>query len=194
MAGRKGVDLLERAVTRSPPGLRIVIAGTVYTNFEEQLDQHVRAMRDSGADVHVRGRTQSESEGLAMLAGGLCAVLPYPRHYGMSRVLLEAAAVGTPVVAHEFGLIGHFVRDHGLGAAVDCRDPAAFADAIQRFTTDDGAPAHFARRLDAFAKKFSFSVFQHALRQTFGLPAGRPPHVSPPGRGRVLKVRSSQSG
>ena len=167
LSARKGVDLLAAAVAAEPGGLRVTLAGEIETQFGARLERHVEAMRSAGADVDLRLHRHDEIEGLAVLAGGSCIVLPYPRHYTMSRVLLEAAAVGTPVVVHDFGLLGHLVRSHGLGIAVDCRNPRALRYALDRLCADPDAVTRHAPRLRAFVERYAPSRFQQAIQAPF---------------------------
>jgi Glycosyl transferases group 1 len=93
----------------------------------------------------------AQDDGTYGLASANCAVLPYPHHAGMSRVLVQACSVGTPVVAHHFGLLGHLVRTHGLGLSVDCTDPRALREAVLTLA-DPTQPAAHAEALRAFAR------------------------------------------
>ncbi len=151
---RKGLDWLAAAVARSSPARlgRITLAGYVIDGSRPEVERWVGAMRDTGVEVELADHGHSEQEGLARLAGARVVVLPYPRHFGMSRVMLEAAAVGTPVVAHARGLVGDVVRREGIGIATDCSDADGLARALERFTAGpvdrgyDEALAAFARR------------------------------------------------
>ena len=175
LAQRKGIEFLTAAAVLQP-GLAVTLAGQPQPGFEAELQACVSRMREAAVEVEVRARRLKESEGLAALAGARCAVLPYPRHYGMSRVLLEAASVGTPVVVHDFGLLGYLTRRHSLGVAVDCRNPRALADAIHSLTDDPRAFDRHADALAAFAARYSRERFREALRAPFlGALIHRPP-------------------
>ena len=150
LAPRKGLRLVTSAVTLAPTSLHVVLAGEVEPGFEEDVRHQADAMRKSGADVDLRLHRHAESEGLRTVAGARCVLLPYLNHYTGSRVLLEAATVGTPVVAHRRGLLGHLVRENRLGLAVDCSDPAAFREAILELA-DSGSLDRFAEPLRHFA-------------------------------------------
>jgi hypothetical protein len=169
IAPRKGVDLLAAAVAHRGLSLRLTLAGLVEPAYRPELEHHVGRMRSAGADVEVFDRRLTESEALQRLAGSACAVLPYPRHYGMSRVLFEAAAAGTPVLVHGWGLLGFLVRRHRLGVAVDCADARAFADALDSLARPE-ASAAYADSLRRFAARFSPERFRLALEA--GIAAG----------------------
>lgn len=78
-----------------------------------------------------------------MLGNPSLSLFPSPRYFGMSRVLLETAAVGTPVVGPRFGLMGHLIRDDRLGISTNVAEPNELARAIddilssERHTTED---------------------------------------------------------
>ena len=110
--------------------------------------------------MDVRARSHTEVEGLAVLGAARCAVLPYPRHAGMSRVLVESAATGTPVVAHDWGLLGHLVRTHGLGVTVDSSDAAALRTAVLSLSETD-AQRRYAHALARFAARCCFRARVH---------------------------------
>ena len=96
-----------------------------------------------------------------------CVVLPYPRHFGMSRVLLEAASTGTPVVASAFAQLGHLVKAFGLGLAVDTSRPSAFAGAIDLVT---GVPGTYdPKRLRLFASRYDREIFGGIVRSELGV-------------------------
>lgn len=159
---RKGVDRLARAVCSVRTGPTIVLAGSVRAGFEEYLAAEVSRMEAAGARVKLRFEVD-EREGLELLAGARCAVLPYRKHLGMSRVLLEAAACGVPVVADEYGLLGHLVRSHGLGLTVDASDARALGRAIEELSGNPDAPTQYAAALASFAALFSPDSFRRAV-------------------------------
>lgn len=163
LSARKGIERLARAVEFVRPGTRVVLAGVAAPDYEEELAGLCAAMSRSGARVERVGEID-ESEAQRILGQARVAVLPYLRHVGMSRVLIEAACAGTPVLADHFGLVGHLAGEWGLGHSVDTDDPRAFAAALDAATGDaahpDGAelrrtaealcgPAEFERALDA---------------------------------------------
>jgi glycosyltransferase involved in cell wall biosynthesis len=165
---RKGIDLVAQAVTRERTPIRLVLAGAVVDGYGTDLELQVNAMRAAGVTVDFRPFRHSELEGLRALASARCALLPYPRHAGMSRVLLEACSVGTPVVTDNFGLLGHLVREHRLGLAVDTADPLALRGAVLSLTADDRSGS-YSEPLAEFAARFTSGRFRSALQSALGL-------------------------
>jgi L-malate glycosyltransferase len=91
-----------------------------------------RAERDGAEWAHFLGR---RSDVARLLALSDLAVLPSSGE-GMPMVILEAIAVGTPVVATDVGDVGSVVRGSGAGICVPPDDPDAFRDACRAALTD----------------------------------------------------------
>lgn len=159
LAARKGLEVVANAVALGPSTLKIVLGGDVEPDFRDPLAGYVDVMEKAGATVEVRAHRHSESEGLRMLAGSRCALLPYLEKYGMSRVLLEAASVRTPVIAHRTGLVGDLVRRHSLGLTVDCTDPFALREAMVEMT-ERSVTTSFEEALERFAARYSADHFR----------------------------------
>ncbi len=166
LAARKGLDLVARAVSVTPTSLHVVLAGEVEPSFRRALDRDVETMRGAGAEVELRLRRHTEQEGLRVIATARCVLLPYLNHYTASRVLLEAAAVGTPVLAHKRGLVGHLVRLHGLGLSVDCADPLALREAMLELTKEQSV-GRYLEPLRRFAARYSSDRFRAAVSSPF---------------------------
>jgi hypothetical protein len=170
LAPRKGIELLADALELTRPGMRVILAGEVVESYRAQLIRTVERMISAGAEVELRDEFQRLEEYEGILASVQCVVLTYRRHYGMSRVLVEAALAGTPIVADEWGLIGHLVREYGLGKTVDAADARALSAALNQFCDGDAA-APFAPRLAQFASRYSWAAFVDAISDGLALPA-----------------------
>jgi glycosyltransferase involved in cell wall biosynthesis len=147
-----------------------VLAGRVADGYGDRLLRAVERMRAAGAEVELRDWFQDEEEYRQVLASARCVALAYPRHYGMSRVLVEAASAGTPVIAGEWGLVGHLVRKYGIGMAVDPTDRRAMRRSLVELCEDDAAPARFAPALANFASRYRWSAFVDAITRGLALP------------------------
>ena len=127
----------------------------------------IEKMQNAGANVELRDHLHTEQEGLEVLAGAECAIIPYPNHYGMSRVLVEASLVGTPSIVHDYGLIGHLVRRNGIGITVDCRNARSFREALVNFIGNNSHRNKYEHNLKIFSSRYSFSTFEEALTLPF---------------------------
>ncbi len=167
LSARKGVGHLARALEEGAAGLRVVIAGRPEPGYAAQLDRELERLRRGGVRLEAHLGWIEDQDALGLRAGVACVVIPYVGHKGTSRVLVEAATAGTPVVAHASGLVGAQVRDRGLGTCVDVRDPAALRAAILELTDDATAVAGHAPALRALAAASTPQAFGAAVREPF---------------------------
>ncbi|SRR6266540_2507844 len=82
------------------------------------------------------------------------------------RVVLEALAIGTPLVATDVGGVSDVVEDGGNGLLVPASDAAALARALSTVLADPAAAAQRAERGRAAVHPFSARKMlddQHAL-------------------------------
>lgn len=164
-AHRKGLSRLVGAVARMPANTSVLLAGWVeQSGYEHEVQRAVADMRLAGARVDVVLRYHNETDALRVLASARCSVIPYLRHFGMSRVLLESCTVETPVVVHDFGLLAHLVRESGVGMAVDCADASATTAAIG-CVAEAWSSADVRDRCRRFAGGYSRETFQRVVRE-----------------------------
>jgi glycosyltransferase involved in cell wall biosynthesis len=169
LAHRKGFGHLAAALLFKDAGRRLVVAGWVEQDgYEADLGRQITQLRAAGIAVDLRLGRLDERGCVELLANSGVAVLPYPRHFGMSRVLLEAAHTATPVVVNAFGLLGHLVQSHGLGVATDVTDPALLSSALIEAEQVAGDP-DFAARCAEFAGEHTCERFRTQLRAGLGI-------------------------
>jgi glycosyltransferase involved in cell wall biosynthesis len=161
---RKGVHSLADAIALAPTGVRVTLAGRPVPGYEGTLAELVARMRGVGADVDLRDRWLDGDEYLSVLAQAQVVAAPYPRHRGSSRLILEAAAVGTPVVADRYGLLGRQVREHRLGLVVDSEQPLELRRALDTLLAGDAGVDREALR--RFAGRYTEERFREALLAT----------------------------
>lgn len=162
IAERKGVGALCDALQVTERVRSVKFAGPINENYAAQLDRAVGRLERRGIEIRVENNWITDAEVPNLLAGARVSAIPYPRHFGMSRVLLEAAAAGIPVVGNEFGLIGRLINDHQLGMAVNTNDPHEFALALDQslgpVSNSD------ADRQSAFVANYGRTAFIDAMR------------------------------
>ena len=167
---RKGFDLLADALALAPTQLRLSVAGRVASSVRKDFDAGVGRIRAAGVDVELAlSATGDAPEPADVFVRARCAVLPYRNHLGISRNLMEAASMGTPVVGPSFGANGRLIRDFGLGLAVNPEDPKALRAAILELTHDESSAAAYAPGLARYAEERSGTRFRDAVRSVFGL-------------------------
>ncbi len=129
-------------VRRSCPGVRAWIVGGVSPGkegYKEELEVWCRRL-GLGAAVTFCGNRKDVPDVLAQLD---CLVMPSVVEESFGRVIIEAQAVGVPVVASRIGGINEVVADGADGLLVDPRDHEGLAQAMLRVLQD----ASFAKQL-----------------------------------------------
>jgi glycosyltransferase involved in cell wall biosynthesis len=83
--------------------------------------------------------------------------------------VVEALAVGTPVLAMEAGGVGEVVHDEVNGLLVPAGDTAALADAVRRYFSDDALRGRLraaaAQSVAAYAPERVFGELESTLRR-----------------------------
>ena len=148
--GSKGHDVFLDAagmIATAKPDARFLIVGAG-VGFDE-VQAKVRA-RGLDGTVLMTGFRRDIPEVMAALD---VLVLPSTRSEATSQVILQALAIGTPVVATAIGGSPEVIRDAETGRLVPPNDAAALARAIQATLDDlDGARA-MARRGQAYVRE-----------------------------------------
>ena len=123
------------------PSLHWIIVGA---GPEQEALAALTSALKSGPYVHFLGHL---GDPLPIIAGATVVVVP-SREEGFGSVILDALALGTPVVGAAVGGIPDALA-RGGGVLVPSNDPAALAQAVERLITD---PVH-RNRLSAEARK-----------------------------------------
>ncbi len=171
LAARKGLDLVADALAEDSAGFQLTIAGEIAPGYGDELEATIARLRSQGVEVNERTGRLTDAEVMQELASARCAVLPYRFHPGTSRVLTEAAAVGTPVIAPDHGLVGHLVREYGIGLTADPTDPEALRSALLELEQDPDGAAKYRSNLERYTSDYGGEAFRNAVRATFGLDA-----------------------
>ncbi|HEY4373047.1 MAG TPA: glycosyltransferase family 4 protein [Burkholderiales bacterium] len=138
ITGDKGVfDLLEalRAITPYWPQARLRIAGT---GAEEAMARRARELGMADRLEFLGWVTGTHKE--AAIAGAGVLVLPSYIE-GLPVILLEAMALGTPVIATRVGGVPELVQDGETGLLVEAGDTTALAAALLRILSEPGLAA-----------------------------------------------------
>ena len=138
LSREKGVDLLIEAVKRIDAHLIVVGGGP--------LERELRELARNDPRIRFTGPLP-RSEALKLVKGSDVFVLP-SRQEGLSTALLEAMAMGVPVVATKVGGNPELVEHGETGLLVD-PEPSQLANAISLLLEDRG----LARRLAGNAAK-----------------------------------------
>ncbi len=146
----KGHDVLLEAagmVDRRGVPVRFVVAG------DGVLAGELRARQEALGLARRVSLVGHRPDALELIAAADLFVLP-SRQEGLPVVLMEAASVGTPIVASAVGGVPQVVRDGENGLLVPPGDPAALTRAIERFAGEASLRESLARGASAHRGDF----------------------------------------
>lgn len=166
---RKGIDRVAQALSPGAEGLHLHLNGEVAPEYQAQLQEEIALFRSAGAEVETRLERLPYKEALDRLAAARVALLAFGWAPPGSRVLLEAASGGTPVVGSNQGAVGHLIREHGLGRTVDPDDAVGMRAAILELALDPSAPRRYAENLRRYADKLNANQARREIRRALGL-------------------------
>lgn len=131
MAPEKGPDLAIRAAVEADR--RLILAGAIEERHRAFFEETVRPHLQEGRVDYVGPLTRAEVADLVGRSAGLLMPLRWDEPFGL--VVVEALAVGTPVVAWRRGAMPELVTEGVTGFLV--ADPAAAARAVQKLDVID---------------------------------------------------------
>lgn len=167
---RRGYQMLVAAMPRvleERPDAHLLIVGREAIGYQGYRETLRRLAVRHGVSQHVTFTGFLDAIPLVMGSLTVCAV-PGIRAEGFGRIVVEAGAIGCPVIATPLGGLRELVDDGVTGLLVPPQDPAALAQAILRLIN---GPA-LARRLgDAaqqrVAARFALSVMLQQLHRIY---------------------------
>jgi glycosyltransferase involved in cell wall biosynthesis len=141
IAPYKGLDYLIQAIcglSRTDPGLRLVIAGKVKQGWDEYWREMQQAIVTGGIRdrvvQHIRFIQDDEIEPYFIAADAL--VLPYTYIF-QSGVLFLAYSFGLPVLATDVGSLKEHIVEARTGFVCQPRNAATLAETIERYFSSD---------------------------------------------------------
>ena len=128
-----------------------------------------RRARELGVDGRARFLGSVPRDGVLRLFRAADASVLSSSWENLRRTVLEALAVGSPVIATSVGGVPEVVRDGENGLLVPARDPQALADAIRRFFADEQLRARLTAAapgsVAAYTEEAVFSGIEDRLEQ-----------------------------
>jgi glycosyltransferase involved in cell wall biosynthesis len=126
LSSEKGIDVLLRAWQRPPAGLRLKVIG------DGPLLDLVREASFQSDAIECLGQ-QPFARVLDLIANAACLLQPSICYENFPRTIVEAFALGTPVIASRLGAMAEIVRDGQTGLLFEPNDPADLARQVERF-------------------------------------------------------------
>jgi len=133
------------------PALEILVIGQ--GGARAALEQQAAAL-GLAERTHFVGFVSAERRDALLSATRVC-VIPSPKE-GWGLAVIEANAVGTPVVASDAPGLRDSVRHAETGWLVPEADPAAFAERIEMLLADDALAASMGARALAWSRRFDW--------------------------------------
>jgi len=161
LTAAKNLDAALRAVERLPEATLVVIGD----GEERQRLEGIAGDRVRFVGARPRG------EVLGLLASADVAVLPSAWE-NFPHAVVEALAMGTPVVATRVGGVAEIVRDGENGVLVEPGDDEAFAEALARVVRDDAFRRGLAQAAAPSVGRFAVDVVYAELERILVEAAG----------------------
>lgn len=134
LSHEKGVEDAIRAIARTGGDAVLHVAG------DGPLRASLEELAAAEAPGRVRFHGRLDAAALAdLLRASRALVLPARWYENQPMIILEAYAVGTPVLVTDLGGLPELVRDGEQGLVVPANDPVALAAAMDRLDSDPDA-------------------------------------------------------
>jgi glycosyltransferase involved in cell wall biosynthesis len=171
IALRKGQDVFLEAAAQlalESPRTQFVIAGARYSQKEESR-LFEAGLRARAAEAPLAGKVHflGYREDIASVLSDLDLVGVPSRQEPLSRVLLEALALGVPAVATDVGGSAEILGGSGAGWLVPADDPVALARAIEALLESEEERRAMSRRGPTRARAFSPGAQLEAIRGVY---------------------------
>lgn len=132
---RKGIfqvlEAVQQLSAENQQKLTLMLAGPLPDPHKDRVLEQIAALeRNTCLQIILHNAFISDADVQRYFAAADIILAPYQHHVGMSAILVRAAAAQRPVLSSDYGLMGHLVRQHQLGATVDSTQPAAIATKI----------------------------------------------------------------
>jgi glycosyltransferase involved in cell wall biosynthesis len=172
---RKGVEeLLEASGDPRFPGcVHVLLAGRQDRGIREILQgPAARRLRGLGRLIERDGYLSAEEEWESFRAADI-VWLGYKNFHTMSGVMVQAAAMGLPIVASQEGLIGWTAAKHELGPVIDVGDRSAIVGAVAGLVDDRGTAERYGANGVRMAGAHTSQAFAESICDTLMDATGR---------------------
>jgi glycosyltransferase involved in cell wall biosynthesis len=164
----KGLDIFlaaAKSVLRTNPEVKFVI--TLHEPYESLQSVRVLASRSLGSSVEVFGVVNNMAK---LMVNADVVVAPFRSTEGISDIpliVLEAMALGKPVVASNIEGIKEVISDGENGVLVDLNHPDELANAIINLLNDPNLREEISNQAILCAKRFSYSEISRRLSDLY---------------------------
>lgn len=164
-----------KVVKRRYPQVEFRLAGPLDPNPDAILKTELDDWKQSGTISYLGMLRDVRPE----LARTSVFVLPSYYGEGIPRTILEAMAMGKPIITANTPGCRETVQDGWNGFLVPARDPTALSDVMQRFIETPGLIAEMGNNSRALAaEKFDVEIVNRRMLDEMHLSFDRTPHLS----------------
>ncbi|MFN2382934.1 MAG: glycosyltransferase [Gemmatimonadota bacterium] len=168
LAMEKGLDTLIEAWARLDLPVPLKLIG------DGPLAGDVAAAAARDPRIEWLGR-RTPDDVLKLVGEATCLIMPSVSYETFGRTIIEAFAMGTPVIASNLGAMAELVTPAQTGLLVPPRDSEALAQAVLRLVADDAGLARMRRAARAtFEEKYTparnFDLLMDIYQQVLGRP------------------------
>ena len=167
LAPKKGIDHLIRAaplLLKEFPNLKIVIAGPDCRRMMWRLKKLAHELRVERNMVFTG--PLSEKDKYAAISSSEALILP-SSFEAQGLVLLEAQALGVPVIATRQGGIPYFIKDGRNGILIEYGKPDQIADALSKILKDEGLARRLGETGRCLAEKFTWDKIAERILSVY---------------------------
>ncbi len=162
---RKGIDFLIEAgsiIFRNPATI-LLIVGRIDEAYREDFE--VLKTAHFGRLIHI-DRFVDEAELPMLFASASIFLMAYDRDFtATSGTLARAAASGVPILSTDHGLVGHRVKELGLGLTFKAHDLNSFASALSGMLgASNECKKIYQRNCGVFASTCTIGRFESSFR------------------------------
>ena len=164
----KGLDIFlaaAKSILRTNPEVKFVI--TLHEPNERLQSARVLASRSLGSSVEILGVVNNMAK---LMASADVVVAPFRSTEGISDIpliVLEAMALGKPVVASNLEGIKEAISDGENGILVDLNHPDELANAISNLLNDSNLREEISNQASSCVKRFSYSEVSRRLSDLY---------------------------
>lgn len=160
---RKGLHLAVEAMLKMSAASKAFLLCAGLQPKNEQLARDLETLRSQGR-AEIVNRYVSAEEEKQLFAAGDAVLLPYIRHLDGSGVLSRAAGAGKPAIASDEYLIGHVVRQYGMGLLFESGNVPELKNAIAHAASASAEElSKWQAGAQAYARNCSRGAFRSAL-------------------------------
>jgi len=166
LAEKKGIDHLIRAVPlllKEFPDLKIVIAGPD-CGMIWRLKKLARELRIENNTIFTG--PLSEKDKYAAIASSEALILP-SSFEAQGLVLLEAQALGIPVIATRQGGIPHFIKDGKNGILIEYGKPDQIAEVLKKILKNENLARRLGETGRRLAKEFTWDKIAERILSVY---------------------------